>query len=190
MLHPSSLFPLTVPAEADLRQELYEMFHGGPFEIPKAHKVILRRARRDDSGAIIPCSCVDPLTKEPDQDNRCPFCLGLGCMWDEEWVHTRKVVVRGDTGALTRQDRHLPPGILNAPACVFYLKYEVMPTYYDRIIEPVLKEDGSVKTPYVRRKVYKPHTLVDHRSDNGRIEYWALYCAENEAILIEESYLK
>jgi hypothetical protein len=84
----------------------------------------------------------------------------------------------------------LGAGILNEQTALFFVEYDVAPTYYDRIVELGLNDDGTIKTPYYRRRIYKIQTVADCRSDNGRIEYYALYCSEKDSVLIDDNYLK
>ena len=45
-----------------------------------------------------------------------------------------------------------------------------------------LDEEGALITPYTREAIYKPQTIAKMRSDNGRIEYYAVYCREEDAL--------
>jgi len=174
-------------AEGDLRQELIDMFDGTGSEIAKSHKGLLRRMRRDSNDALIECSCVDELTQEPDMDFHCPFCLGEGYFWDEEWIDVRRTYVRGSEVGFTKRDLYQKIGTINVQTLVFYLKSTVTIDYYDRIVELRTNKDGSIYTPHTRLKLYRPQTIVPYRSDNGRLEYWAVHCSEKEAVVIDNN---
>ena len=181
---------ITGPVEADLRKEINSMFFGGAHEIAKAHKALFRRMRRDENNHLIECECRDPLTKEPDIDITCPYCLGEGYKWDEEWVYLRTVDIGSSTAALVFNTRPMSPGEINISLRVFYLEYSVRPTYYDRIVELKSDIEGSPTKPYQRFKIYKPQTVQALRSDNGRVEFYAVWCSQKDVIFVEEVYGK
>lgn len=180
----------TGPVEADLRKELHSMFFGNAQEIPKAYKALYRRMRRNDEEKLIQCECVSELTKEPDIDIRCPYCYGEGYRWDEEWIQLRSIDIGSSTSALIFNSRPMPPGELNISLRVFYIEYSVQPTYYDRIVELKSDVEGNPIKPYQRFKIYKPQTVQSLRSDNGRIEFYAIWCSQKDAIFIDEVYGK
>jgi hypothetical protein len=61
--------------EADMRAEFARTLDGGFPEVAKGQPGLLRRMRRDGSGNLIPCPCVDPITNEPDRDRHCHICV-------------------------------------------------------------------------------------------------------------------
>ena len=187
---PKQLYPYAARSEIDLRAELDSMFHGGPFEIPKARKAVLRRMRRDTDGSLILAPSVDDLTQEPDMDTYDPFSLGERYLWDEELIDVRKVTVRSTEAGLADRDKFLSAGILNTQTVLFFLEWNVEPTYYDRIVEIALDANGNAVTPYRRRRIYRAQSVVDYRSDTGRVEFWGIFCSEKDAVLIEDDYLK
>ena len=174
--------------EADLRLELRNMFNGNGQEVAKSHQVLLRRMRRDANDDLIPCPCVDPITREPDIDIRCQFCLGEGFFWDEEWVRCRSIEIGSSSSKLVMQNEHAGPGVLSPDLRVFYFEYDVNPTWYDRIIEVKYELDGTPVEPKRRHKIYKPQTVRSLRSDNGRIEFFAVYCSQKDAISPDQQY--
>ncbi len=52
----------------DLRREFYDFLHGSETELPKGHQGIFRRMRRDTTGKLIPCLCLDRITREPSRN--------------------------------------------------------------------------------------------------------------------------
>jgi hypothetical protein len=176
--------------EADLRLELRNMFHGSGQEVAKSHQVLLRRMRRDVNDHLLPCPCVDPITREPDIDTKCEFCLGEGFFWDEEWVKCRSIEVGSSSSKLVLQNEHAAPGVLSPDLRVFYFEYNVNPTWYDRVVEVKYNLDGTARSPVQRHKVYKPHTVRALKGDNGRIEFFAVYCTQKDAIFIDQQFNK
>ena len=166
----------TSATEADLRHELNSLFFGDGYEIPKAHSVLLRRMRRSGND-LIECPCVDKLTREPDIDHRCEYCLGEGYLWDEEWLSTRSVVIGSTTNKLVFKTQHLEPGQINAEVKVFFMEYDVQPSWYDRIVELYSDQEGKPAVPYRRYRIYRPQTIQPLRSDHGRVEFFAVWCS-------------
>lgn len=171
-------------SEIDLRSELESMFSGGTGEISKQQKFVLRRARRTADNEVIPCDCVDVLTKEPDLEHQCPFCLGEGFIWDEQFIFGYCMYT--DTkGHLSQKRVQMPPGLVSSYDKVFYLRYSEEITFDDKIIELKLDSDGSPSVPYKRKYIYKPQTISEFRSDFGRREFFAIYVNENDAIRVK-----
>jgi len=162
---PKPLYPSSGSTEPDLRKELKNTFKGHYPEVSKAQKALFRKMRRDASGNLIKCSCVDPVTDEPDRDFFCPICHGEGYLWDETYIDVYKVDQRNEV-------------IYKAPIMVFYCISSIDITTKDRIIELVLTEDGEVATPFKRKARFKIKQAIDYRADNGRLEYWKLDCYE------------
>lgn len=184
------LYPGSSRTEIDLRQELHNMFTGGGGEIPKARDVILRRMRRDSSGNPIIAPSVDALTREPDLDTYDPFALGEQYLWDESFQLTRRVVGMSNNVGLARRDMRLQGGVINPQTVVFFFQHHVAPTWYDRIVELQLDLDGAPIVPYRRGRIYKPESVVDYRSDNGRVEFWGVFCFEKDAVYFEDDFKK
>lgn len=166
--------------EIDLRDEVEKMFSGDTGEIPKQQRFVLRKIRLSED-VPVPCACRDELTKEGDSVDTCPFCIGEGYYWDEEWVFG--YVMYNDTKAHQSAKRtQLQPGLVSAYDKIFYLRYSETITYNDKIIELKLDSDGNPLIPYKRKAIYRPETIVDYRSDFGRKEYIAIYVNENPGI--------
>jgi hypothetical protein len=185
-----TLYPSTNRTEIDLRKELEGLFHGNSTEIAKAQTFLFRRMRRDENNNLTKCECVDELTQEPDLDTECVYCQGEGYYWDEELAQGRKVHIGTDASSFTSRNKYQDAGILNTQAAVFYFEHDLSPTLYDRIIEISLDNEGDLVVPYLRRKIYRAHTVYDYRSDTGRVEFWGIFCTEKDAILIETGYNK
>lgn len=114
-------------------------------------------------------------------ESECPFCLGEGFYWSEAWGVAYSTYVGADGGQANRV-RGLAPGTIRVDYKVFYMRYDTNLSYQDKIIEPRLDSEGDPVVPYTREAIYKPQTIVDYRSDRGRIEYLAIYCREQDAI--------
>jgi len=166
--------------EPDLRQELENTLDGVFPEIAKKQTIVLRRFRRDSVGKRTLCACVDINTKEPDKDSFCPFCQGEGYFWDETYIDAYKVqVYSGIVGANTAETV-FPGGLMNVPLMVFYTRSSVVITKEDKIVQIQLDNEGDAAIPLKRIQLYRIGSLVDYRSDNGRLEYWKINCFAEE----------
>jgi hypothetical protein len=105
-------------------------------------------------------------------------------LWDEFWYIGRAEFV-GSDGGLGNRFRLLPPGELRGDSKVFFLRYDTPIAQGDKIVEMKLDDEGNPVVPYVRQVIYKPQTINRLRSDNGRVEFIAVYCLENDAIRLD-----
>lgn len=176
--------------EADLRKELSGMFHGGVQEVAKSHKAILRRMRRNTDGSLILAPSVDQLTNEPDLDVYDPFALGERYLWDEELINTRRVIGSSINIGLYNKVKFLQAGQVDPWTVIFFVEHSVNPTFYDRIVDLALDNEGNMIKPYRRKRIYRPQSVIDYRSDNGRIEFWGIFCSEKDSVLIEDDFTK
>ena len=163
--------------EINMRQEMVNTMDGLWPEISKAQPGLLRRMRRDSSFNLIPCSCVDKITQEPDKDRWCPICHGEGYLWDEEELQLYRTL-SGLATTNSLRDRITSPGLINIPLVVFYIRYDSEITRQDRIVELILDDAGDPELPMKRKAIYIPASLWDYRSDNGKLEYWKIYAHE------------
>jgi hypothetical protein len=157
--------------EISLRDELIRTLQGGLPEISKKQIGLLRIMKRDSARKLIPCICTNKVTGEPDKDGYCPFCLGEGFLWEEQFVD----FYRSDPGVEARKalrPRSQVPGEMNVPLRAFYLEFNKELTLDDRVIELVLDGEGKIVHPMSRRAIYHLGDVYDYRADNGRIEFW------------------
>ena len=172
--------------EIDLRQEFDKLVYGpdGDGNGRHGHPCILRRMRRLSTGYPERCTCSENSPTHQGNPN-CSYCLGEGYLWDEEWALTYSMFVGPDGGKSDRYVR-MQPGNIRTDYLVFFLRYDTGLKYDDKIVEVSLDEEGKVVTgisnSFIREAIFKPETIVKYRSDNGRIEYLAVYCREEDAI--------
>lgn len=181
----TSLYPRSLSGsstEIDLRAGFDDIVYGANGNMPHGYYVLIRYLRRNDDGTPIACTCVDSLTKEASPD--CVYCQGEGALWDEQWATTFSVSI-GASGGLAAKFIQLPPGDLKVDYKVFYLRYDSNIDIGDKIIEVELDADGKVILPWRRITIYNPETIDDKRSDNGRREFYPVYCREKDAIRIK-----
>jgi hypothetical protein len=188
-----------------MRQELDAMFDGIYPEIPKAQTHILRKMRRQSTtplatdelrkkyrgikqvkdffvpgeGYLIPCDCVDSITREPDVDHFCPICFGEGWIWDEYEVDTYRINLKSDVGKSLKESL-IAAGLTNIPLMIFYVRSSELITRADKMIEIWTDTEGEALRPYRRKSLYRIGTPIDFRSDGGKLEYWKLDCFEEQ----------
>jgi len=191
--------------EPNMRQEMNNFLDGTFQEVPKKQPTLLRRMRRgtlelypepqeieapwiewnsagkryrwhENSGTnLLPCACIDSVTKEADKDQYCAFCQGDGFIWDEIFIDAYKVVIKSDVGNALLETS-MNPGLIREPVVIFYTRSSVLITPQDKIVELVLTTAGEPTTPGRRRKLYRIGIDVDLRADNAKLEYWKLDC--------------
>jgi len=175
--------------EIDIRSEFMKTLFGHGAETPKGMPVLVRRLRRNATTlARTRCECVDEFTLEPDLDTVCPFCLGEGFKWDEEW-HTCYKTIAGSETSLARRETYDKAGTILNETYRFYFFYDVDLLEGDRIVEVRLDVEGKVLEPTTRIIVWKPNTIENKRLDNGRTEYFIASCQNRNAIYIDKDIL-
>ncbi len=163
--------------EPDLRQEMINTLDGFLPEIAKSQTGIIRRVRRNADNIPVKCSCRDSITTEPDRDIYCPLCMGIGYLFDEEYIDFYKVLFDKTFSSL-RRHHMIEPGLIDASSVVFYFKYDAAINKEDRILEIQLDVDGNISSPVTCLGVYKIDKSWEYRSDNGRIEFWKVIAHE------------
>lgn len=164
-------------SEINLRSHFDKLLYGPG--IKHSYLVGIRHMKKSLSGELTKCSCVNKLTHEAYFD--CSFCKGEGYLWDEKIYRTFSSFVGADGGKANRT-RRISPGEIRTDYKIFYFRYDTKLSYKDKIIEFGLDEEGVIKNPVVRETIYTIETIQDYRSDNGRIEYYAVYCREESSI--------
>jgi hypothetical protein len=157
--------------EPNMRQEMINTLQGSYPEIAKKQRGLLRRQRLP----LALCSCISPVTREPDKDHFCPYCHGEGFLWDEIFLDFYKIVLGSEVGN-ANNDTLAQPGLIEPGLVVFFTSSSETITKNDRIVELVLDVEGEPVLPYQRRALYRIGTPIDFRSDNGKLEYWKLDC--------------
>lgn len=169
--------------EIDLREELADLLRGTNGGLPHGHKFILRRVRRDDDGRPVSCPCVNRYTGEADKDTVCPYCRGEKFLFDEEVItgyrvkHSARNSSTAGIGTVENLDVSTEAGLFNLPAITLYCEYFVEPKREDIVVEIEHDVEGVPVSPVVRQAKYKITGLVDFRSDNGRVEYYKVFCS-------------
>ena len=173
----------------DLRDWMDRILHGTSSCGRHGEFVHVWYGNRDDNGRPVRCSCYNQKTR--DTSPACAYCgygkygLSTGISHTDKWERAYKNFV-GAEGGLTQKDRFSPPGLLNADGVVFYMRWDVNITRLDRIVEVWADPDGNPligDDTYPRFKtIYKPQTIYDVRGENGRLEFWQIYCLERDAV--------
>ena len=166
--------------EIDLRAEMDNILFGENGGPRHGRMLIIRNFTRDADGYPTECSCMSgQTTREPDPD--CSYCEGEGYIFTEQWAWGFSMYAGSDGGFVKRYVR-MPAGYLRADYKIFFFRYDTNILQGDKIIEPRLDDEGDVELPYVQEAIYKPQTLQKRRADNGRVEFIAAFCRENDAL--------
>ena len=167
--------------EQDLRESFDNLVFGSSGGIPHNHLVLLRKRKKDSDGKDIVCNCVNSLSREPNVEKNCQFCLGEGYLWTETFHRCYSTMVGAD-GGKTNRTRRIMPGSVRTDYKIFYFKFDSIISYKDKIIELRLDNEGNVSVPYQRINIFTPETIQEYRSDYGRLEYLAVYAREESSI--------
>ena len=171
-----------VSNELNLRTEIHSFLFGEQGETAKASRFLIRKFRRDSDNKLIPCGCLNSLTKEGDQEHQCPYCLGEGYLWDEPAFSYGYKMPAEAKSRLQAQRITLQPGQIPVYNKVFYLEYDGLITDKDKIIELKLDSEGEPSIPFKRDFIHRIESLVEYRSDFGRREFYTIYVNENSSI--------
>jgi hypothetical protein len=167
-------------SEVDLRQEMENTLSGTFPEISKTQTVVLRKMRRDTDYNLVKCPCYDELTREPDKDSFCQLCFGEGNLWDEIYLDVYRSSSLESSSSQALAEKLYATGLHNIPIVTFYTRYSEDITEDDKVIELVLDKDGVIINPPKRRRVFRIVRAVDYRLENGRVEYYALNCFQEQ----------
>jgi hypothetical protein len=88
----------------------------------------------------------------------------------------------GPQGGLANKDRFTPPGDVKSDYKAFYLRYDTPFKANDKVVEVLLDIEGKIVVPCVRTNIFKPQTIAEYRADNGRMEFIAIYCREEDSL--------
>lgn len=177
-------FDPTLFGEVDLRAEFDRLVYGDDQNIRHGHLIVIRHLRRDAEGDPVPCVCIDEFSRDPDFD--CSYCDAERYLWNEQW-HLVYSNYLGTEGGLSARGRWLPPGEIRVDYKIFYLRFDTDIQYRDKLVVMKLDSEGNPVVPYVREAIHKPQTIIQNRSDNGRIEFITVYCREDDAIRSDTS---
>jgi hypothetical protein len=163
--------------ELDLRVEFDNLLFGTSDSPRHGHLVLLRKARRDSNNKPLPCPCTSGHVYQ-NPDVTCVYCDGEGFLWDESWYWCYSM----HAGEKLTSQKYLPFGGVRVDYRIFYFRFDTPLLYGDKIVEVVMDTEGNPVSPYIRRSIYLPSVIEEHRSDNGRIEYITAHCREHDAI--------
>jgi hypothetical protein len=161
-------------SDISLRYELKELLAG------RGHKVIFRKV----TDRI--CPNYDPSLRE-EHDSNCPYCMGTKHMYQDYMVLARyRMAV--DVEAQARERRQ-EIGYTGQGKFVYYLEAIfksphtgvsdlLKPTRADYILEIELDDDGRPIRAIRTKRMLNIQFVQELRDNNGRIEFYAVHCAE------------
>jgi hypothetical protein len=154
--------------EISLREELVELITGDDFGEEKFIPHVLRKIRIDNKQNKIRCTCWDPISNEGRQG--CPFCDGIGSLWDES-------IVAGFMYFLTKKKLSNTEVYSNQPGrsekydLAFISPSDLRLREGDRIYIPSVTEEGFFVIPLYMESEFFVINYTDFRLGNGRVEY-------------------
>ena len=167
----------------DLRDEFDKLIYGTGDCPRRGYWAQIWYAKRNADGSLQYCVCTG--NKGGDADRHCSYCRGIGHYWTQKWLLTRHEYI-GSEGGLGNRDRWSPAGTVDADTKLFFLRYDLKPRKDDYIVEVLLDEEGNIVHDGDGQPIYiayyKPQTIDPKRDENGRVEFWQVYCLESEAI--------
>ena len=166
--------------EVDLRSEFDCFIFCGDGQIGHGAPYLIRRMRRDAELHPVYCECTKSKdTIEPDPD--CSYCFGEGYLFDTEWLmgYTN---FGGGLGGMFNKYTNMAPGNIRSDMRVFYFRYDSNIRYGDKLLTVALDTEGKPHQPLAIESIYKPHVIDEKRSDGGRLEFYTIYCREDDAI--------
>jgi hypothetical protein len=100
--------------------------------------------------------------------------LGVGYIWDEEWIRYYQWPGVGVARSRSGYKEYLEWGALPTNLAVIYVESYVKPTDEDKVIEVAFDDRGNPLQPTVRTMMFDLRAVDDYRLDNGRLEYFRL----------------
>jgi hypothetical protein len=167
--------------EIDLRKEFEGFLDGDRWDLPKKQLIIFRKMRRQE-GIYYPLKesdlqaspAIRQSTSSTDHVYPNAWSESEKFLFDDYFVYGYKRDLRGyDEKEMPQPFSQLITGLY-----FYYFEAHVMPSRFDRIIEPVIDPDGNIVSPIRPAMVYDIQDAYPFRSDatendyNSRIEFW------------------
>ncbi len=157
--------------EINMRDELHVLFE------KYSRWGLLRRIRRAPGGQLTLCpQCRKIGTQDHALYHICDKCLGIGYIWDEEWIKYYQWPGTGVARSRAKYKGYAEAGTLETNLMVIYLEAKVNPILEDKLIEVDFDDAGNPLQPYARRGLFDIRAIDDYRLDNGKMEYFRLAC--------------
>ncbi len=171
-------------ASANIRSE-FEAFVRGDAEQPATAQIaILRRMRRKPGvyyplreAELVLSPAVDKFSQESDLSHPNWYTEREKYYFTDEFVYTYRV----NLFDYTDRERLLIFGTQTINLTFFYFEAKVMPSRFDKIIEPLTKMDGELVSPIQYKAYHEIEMAQAFRGEagwgesgvtNSKIEYW------------------
>lgn len=160
----------------DMRAEFTALLRGDDGQPRLGEYAIFRKMRREPNGKPTLCPrCRKIGVQESRIGSECGLCLGVGYLWDEEWV----IVYRWSGTSVSRSRSGYKKfemfGVINTDLAVIYMEYYGTPTTEDKLISVVTDSEGKPVLSggqYQRLEMFDFRTVDRYRADNAKLEYW------------------
>ncbi len=173
LLYPSNYDGVSI------RSEIHNVLHGVPGEPARQRIGLYRRVRLDENNRAVTCpQCRKIGTQDHALAHICDYCLGVGYIWDEEWIlyYVQPASSMGRSKAGYKE--YLSQGVVETNLVVVYLEAYVKPKVLDKLIEIALNDDGTIADPLTRKFMYDIRNVDEYRLDNGKLEYYRMVCGK------------
>ena len=156
-------------ADISIKDEISELFK------KYSRWGLLRRMRRNANGKLLPCpQCRKIGTQGHAVMHICDKCLGVGYIWDEEWVRYYQWPGVSASTSKGSFKQYMEWGALPTNFAIIYLEAGKKPTEEDKVIEVEHDDTGTPIQPTVRKMLFDIRSIDDYRLDGGRLEYFRL----------------
>lgn len=136
---------------------------------------LFRRVRRLDGGQPLMCpQCRKVGSQNHSLVHVCDKCLGVGYIWDEEWIRFYQWPGVGAARSGRGYKEYLGWGALPTNFAVVYVEAHVNPTEEDKVIQVAFDDYGNPLEPLQRTLMFDIRAVDDYRLDSGRLEYYRL----------------
>ena len=177
-------YPSPVLIGQNIRKEFSAFLRGDASQPPTGQIVILRRMRRKEGveyplreSDLVLSEAVDPRTREGDVSHPNWYTDQERYYFDDELRYT----YRYNLFDYTDRERIQVFGNLTINLTFFCFEHSVMPSRFDKILEPLTDGEGQLVSPIVIKSKHDIEMAQAYRGDRGwtdgtvgnaRVEYW------------------
>lgn len=136
---------------------------------------LYRKARRDALGHLILCpQCRKIGNQTKSLGHICDKCLGVGYIWDEEWIRYYQWPGVGVARSKASYKEMQSFGMVPTGLAVIYVEMPIRPIEEDKILEVRTDKEGTPLEPTQRNVMFDIRSVDDYKLDHGRYEYYRL----------------
>lgn len=160
-------YPIMNIPELDIRQEMLDLFSGVDFENIKYMPIIVRHIRRAKSGDRIKCSCFSEERGEGLAN--CPYCDGVGYLWDESLVPS--YIYRTKYQGLAKNLSVVDRGRIEDGYMEMIVPYSIQVNNLDLIYKVLTDGNGKIISPIERTESFIVAYSIETGFDFGKKDF-------------------